>query len=319
VKTVNCGGVIVSEPSVVFGVSESGATSWTPVDLGLEMPRSTLPIGVFDSGVGGLTVLRELYRHLPNESIVYFGDTARVPYGTRGAEEILQFVREILIWMEQQGCKMVIMACNTSSALALEQVRSEFDIPVLGVVLPGAKAAVEAGQRIGVIATPATAKSGAYGRAIREISAGAEVWEVGCPEFVPIIEAGRIYAPETREIVQKYLAPLLEANIDTLIYGCTHYPHLAPVIRELVPASVQLIDPAVHMAKSAGQELQLLHLINGQPALPTYFGVSGEVAPFVAIAKEWLGYTPTVHSVMLPTVPAAALPMTALPVTAPCE
>ncbi len=306
-KTVNCGGVSVSEPS---GSLELGKANWTPVDLGLDVPRATLPIGVFDSGVGGLTVLRELYRHLPHESIVYFGDTARVPYGTREAGEILQFVREILVWMEQQGCKMVIMACNTSSALALEQVQAEFDIPVLGVVLPGARAAVESGKRIGVFATPATAKSGAYGRAIREISPETQVWEIGCPEFVPIIEGGRIHAPETREIVQKYLAPLLEANIDTLIYGCTHYPHLAPVIRELVPTSVQLIDPAVYMAKSAGQELQLLNLANTQPALPTYFGVSGNPDPFVAIAKEWLGYTPAVHSVILSAVPAVAMPIT---------
>jgi glutamate racemase len=287
----------VSEPSV-------GHTSarWTPVNLGVETLRSTAPIGVFDSGVGGLTVLRELYRHLPNESIVYFGDTARVPYGNRSAGEILQFVREILVWMQRQGCKMVIMACNTSSALALEQVKAEFDIPVLGVVLPGAKAAVIQGSRIGVIATPATAKSGAYKRAIQEISPEAQVWEVGCPEFVPLIESGRIQDPKTREVAQGYLAPLLEANIDTLIYGCTHYPHLAPVIQDLVPAGVRLIDPAVQMAIATGQELQLLNLNNTQPALATYFGVSGDPDPFVAIAKQWLGYTPMVHRVILPRV-----------------
>jgi glutamate racemase len=287
----------VSEPSV-------GNTSarWTPVNLGAEILRSTAPIGVFDSGVGGLTVLRELYRHLPNESIVYFGDTARVPYGNRSAEEILQFVREILVWMQHQGCKMVIMACNTSSALALEQVKAEFDIPVLGVVLPGAKAAVHQGSRIGVIATPATANSGAYKRAIQEISPEAQVWEVGCPEFVPLIESGRIQDPKTRELAQGYLAPLLEANIDTLIYGCTHYPHLSPVIQELVPAGVRLIDPAVQMAIATLQELQLLNLNNTQPALATYFGVSGDPDPFIAIAKQWLGYTPMVHRVILPPV-----------------
>jgi glutamate racemase len=283
----------VSEPSV------GNMSRWTPVNLGAETSRSTAPIGVFDSGVGGLTVLRELYRHLPNESIVYFGDTARVPYGNRSAEEILQFVREILVWMQRQGCKMVIMACNTSSALALEQVKAEFDIPVLGVVLPGAKAAVLQGSRIGVIATPATARSGAYKRAIQEISPEAQVWEVGCPEFVPLIESGRIQDPKTREVAQGYLAPLLEANIDTLIYGCTHYPHLAPVIQDLVPAGVRLIDPAVQMAIATDQELQLLNLNNTQPALATYFGVSGDPDPFVTIAKQWLGYTPMVHRVIL--------------------
>ncbi|MDX2099192.1 MAG: glutamate racemase, partial [Leptolyngbyaceae cyanobacterium bins.59] len=206
-------------------LTENGRLEWGQTPMA---PKNGC-IGVFDSGVGGLTVLRELYRQLPNESIVYFGDTARLPYGTRSAAEILQFVREILTWMTQQHVKMVIMACNTSSALALEIVRSEFPVPILGLILPGARAAVQQGRRIGVIATPTTANSHAYQTAIREIDNTAEVWEVGCPEFVPLIEGNRIHDPETQEVVWKYLAPLLEKEIDTLIYGCTHYPHLAPV------------------------------------------------------------------------------------------
>lgn len=153
--------------------------------------HSAAPIGVFDSGVGGLTVLRELYRQLPQESALYFGDTARVPYGTRSTAEILQFVREILDWMTDQGAKMIIMACNTSSALALEAVRAEYAVPILGLILPGARAAVQQGRRIGVIATPATAASNAYRQAIQEIEANAQVWQVGCPEFVPLIEQNR--------------------------------------------------------------------------------------------------------------------------------
>ncbi len=257
------------------------------------------PIGLFDSGVGGLTVLREMYRQLPNESLIYLGDTARLPYGTRTAAEILQFVREILQFMTDQGCKMVIMACNTSSALALEQVRSEFDLPILGVILPGAQAAVQQGHRIGVISTPATAQSDAYKQVILAIDPAVQVWQVGCPEFVPLIEAGKIQDPQTRAIVQEYLNGLMAVEIDTLIYGCTHYPHLAPVIRSILPSHVKLIDPAVSVAAAAAQELALHQCRNLQPALPTQFYVSGDPAPFIAIATQWLGYTPIVHGVDL--------------------
>ncbi|HEY9645837.1 MAG TPA: glutamate racemase [Chroococcidiopsis sp.] len=254
-------------------------------------------IGVFDSGVGGLTVLREIYRQLPNESIVYFGDTARVPYGTRSPEEILQFGREILTWMQQQGVKMVVMACNTSSALVLETVQAEYDFPILGVILPGARAAVQQGKRIGVIATPATAASNAYRQAIQEIDGTAEVWQVGCPDFVPLIEQGRLNDPETRAIAQGYLAPLLEQQIDTLVYGCTHYPHLEPVLNTILPPTINRVDPAVHVVAAAVQELDLLGLRNPYASLPTQFYVSGNPAPFIAISKQWLGFTPIVNQV----------------------
>lgn len=264
-----------------------------------DIQDGTSPIGLFDSGVGGLTVLREMYRQLPNESLLYFGDTARLPYGTRSQTEIIQFVREILNWMVERRAKMVIMACNTSSALAIETVRQEFpQLPILGVILPGASAAVKQGRRIGVISTPATAASDAYRQAILEIDPSAEVWQVGCPEFVPLIEQGRIEDAYTYKVAQTYLKPLLDQNIDTLIYGCTHYPHLAPVVKSIVPSSVQLIDPAVSVAKAAAKELELLGLRNSQP-LPTQFYVSGESAPFVEVAQRWLGYSPTVQQVSL--------------------
>ncbi len=259
-------------------------------------------IGVFDSGIGGLTVLRELYRQLPNESILYFADTARLPYGTRSPSEILRFVREILTWMVRQGVKMVIMACNTSSALALETVRSEFAIPILGVILPGAKAAVQHGRKIGVIATPATAASNAYRHALLEIDAAVEVWQVGCPEFVPLIEQNRIYDSYTYDVAQEYLAPLIHHQIDTLIYGCTHYPHLAPVLRSILPASVKLVDPAVHVVVAAAQELDLLGLRSMRPPLPTRFGVSGSPQQFSQASTTWLGCTPLVEKVYLPQV-----------------
>ncbi len=257
-------------------------------------------IGIFDSGVGGLTVLRELYRHLPNESLLYLADTARLPYGTRSPQEILTFAREILTWMAMQQVKMVVMACNTSSALALDIVRNEFDFPVLGLILPAAKAAVQVGQRIGVIATPGTASSNAYRRAITEVDATVRVWQVGCPEFVPIVEQNRLTDPATVEVAQTYLNPLLNQNIDTLIYGCTHYPHLAPVILPLLPPGVQIVDPAVHMATAAAQELELLGLNNISPPRPTRFCTTGDPQEFAALSAQWLGCDPLVEQVALP-------------------
>lgn len=269
--------------------------------------RQQAKIGVFDSGAGGLTVLRELYRWLPLESILYFGDTARLPYGIRSQAEILQFVREILIWMQQQGVKMVIMACNTSSALALEQVRSEFDFPILGIILPGARAAVQVGKRIGVIATPATAKSNAYRQAIQEIDPTVQVWQVGCPEFVPLVESNQIHEPYTRQIAAEYLAPLLDRQIDTLVYGCTHYPHLAPVIRSLVPASVRLVDPAAHLVQAAAQELEMLGLRSTRTASPTQFYVSGCPETFSRLSIQWLGCAPVVQTVNVAQIAAPYL------------
>ncbi|MEH2321625.1 glutamate racemase [Nostoc sp.] len=255
------------------------------------------PIGIFDSGVGGLTVLRQLYRQLPNESIIYFGDTARVPYGIRSKAEIIQFMREILTWMEKQGVKMVVMACNTSSALALETVSEEFSLPILDIILPGARAAVQQGRRIGVIATPATAKSNAYKHAILEIDPNVQVWQVGCPEFVPLIEQNRIHDPYTAEVARAYLEPLLEKEIDTLVHGCTHYPHLTPVLRSLLSSQVQLIDPAVHVVAACAQELDLLGLRSTHPPLPTRFAVSGCPQQFSQSGLQWLGYTPMVEEV----------------------
>ena len=259
-------------------------------------------IAIFDSGVGGLTVLRELYRQLPNESILYFGDTARLPYGTRSAEEILLFVREIITWAVQQDAKMILMACNTSSALALETVRDEFDIPILGLILPGAQAAVRKGKRIGVIATPATAASNAYRQAIQETDHSVHVWQVGCPEFVPLIEQNRIHDPYTQEVAREYLTPLIQQEIDTLIYGCTHYPHLAPVLRSILPSHVQLVDPAVYLVKAVAQELELLGLKNTSSPKPTRFCVSGCPQQFASVSVQWLGFTPTVESITLPTL-----------------
>ena len=254
-------------------------------------------IGLFDSGVGGLTVLREMYRQMPSESLLYFADSARLPYGVRSPEEILLFVREILDWMCAQDVKMIIMACNTSSALALEVVRQEYDIPILGVILPGAKAAVRKGNRIGVISTSATAKSHAYRQAIQEINPQTEVWEVPCPEFVHLIEQNQLYTDYTRKVAQKYLQPLLDKDIDTLVYGCTHYRHLEKTICSLLPSTIQIIDPAEHIVLAAKKELSLLGLRNENFPLATRFCVSGSPQQFASLSQQWLGHYPLVEQI----------------------
>lgn len=261
--------------------------------------RSQFKIGVFDSGVGGLTVLREMYAQMPYESVIYFGDTARVPYGNRSKNEILRFVREIIAWMINLDVKMIIMACNTSSALVLEEVRSEFPIPILGIVLPGARAAVKSGKHIGVISTEATAKSNAYRQAVLEIDATARVQQVGCQDFVPLIESDRIHDPYTLSVAERYLHPLIAQDIDTLVYGCTHYPHLAPVFKQILPARITIVDPAEHLIVAAAQELKILRLRRGgqQPAEPTQFYVSGDPEQFAAVSQQWLGYRPQVEQV----------------------
>ncbi len=263
-------------------------------------PDEVARIGVFDSGVGGLTVLQEIYRQLPHESVLYFGDTARVPYGNRSAAEILAFTRETLNWLGQNRVKMAIMACNTSSALALEAVREEYDFPILGVILPGARAAARQGQSIGVIATPATVNSNAYLQAIREANPRARVWQVACPEFVPLIESNRLEDPYTLAIARAYLQPLLERSIDTLVYGCTHYPHLEPVLRQFVPTDVSFVNPAVHVVAAAAKELKLLGIQQTLArTLPTRFTVSGDPQQFAALASQWIPARSLVEQIVL--------------------
>ncbi|MGD1857974.1 MAG: glutamate racemase [Leptolyngbyaceae cyanobacterium] len=273
----------------------------------LQMPIHTGKIGVFDSGVGGLTVLREIMAHLPAESLLYFGDTARVPYGNRSQAELLKFVREIITWMQGQGVKMVVMACNTSSALALETVRAEYDIPILGIILPGARAAAKAGQRIGVISTVATAQSNAYKQAILEASPTAEVWQVGCPDFVPLIEQSRIDDPYTRAVATDYLKPLMAANIDTLVYGCTHYPHLAPLMDQILPPSITVVNPAHSLVSAMTKELDMLGLRNTQAQPEIDFFVSGDSTQFAEASGRLVGFTPKVQSVSLAVLEGRAI------------
>jgi glutamate racemase len=253
---------------------------------------------VFDSGVGGLTVLTEIHKQLPHESVLYFGDTARVPYGNREPGEIVQFVREILTMMAQRQVKMVLMACSTGSALALDIVRAEFDFPIVGVVKPGAKAAVKAGSRVGVIATQATVNSKAYGNEMRRCDPTVQVWEVACPQFVPLIEQNRIHEPETLAIVQESLQPLLDVNINTLVFGCTHYPHLQAVLEKFMPSEISYVNPAESAVREAGKVLEQEQLQNTSDQLgETSFYVSGCAESFAQLSVNWLQNQPTVDNI----------------------
>jgi glutamate racemase len=277
--------------------------------LSLSIPSSksrhiaNAQIGVFDSGVGGLTVLKEIHRHLPQESVLYFGDTARVPYGDRQPAEIIRFVREILTMMADRGVKMAIMACSTGSALALDLVREEFEFPIVGVVKPGARAAVQTGRRIGVIATQATVKSQAYGNEMRRIAPSAEVWEVACPQFVRLIERNQIDSSEMLAVAQEYLQPLLDRHIDTLVFGCTHYPHLQPLFEQFLPAHIAYVNPAEATVREIAKVLVREEIQNSSDRLgQTNYYVSGCTEDFANLSLNWLPYKPPVENISVETL-----------------
>ena len=212
--------------------------------------RNTAAIGVFDSGVGGLTVTREIMRQLPNENVVYFGDTARVPYGSKSKNNIIRFSRQIIRFLKTKNVKAIVIACNTASALALETVKEEFDIPIIGVIVPGARAAVRETKngQIGVLGTEATIKSETYTKEIRKLMPEAEVIGKPCPLFVPLVEEGFAKHKVTEEIIDYYLASMKESDIDSLILGCTHYPLLRSRIRAYLGDKIQLVNPAYETA-----------------------------------------------------------------------
>jgi glutamate racemase len=217
------------------------------------------PIGVFDSGLGGLTVVKELVGRLPQESVLYFGDTARVPYGTKSPETIRRFSREAAHFLLSQDVKTIVVACNTASAHALDVLARESPVPVIGVIDAGARAAHHASEsgRIGVIGTPGTVASGAYDRAVRALRPAVEVYAQACPLFVPLVEEGLSEHEAARLIARDYLTPLQEVEIDTLVLGCTHYPAMRRLIGELMGPSVRLIDSgeetALEVARTLGE------------------------------------------------------------------
>ena len=198
------------------------------------MNKKTARVGGFDSGVGGLTVAREISRQLPYENIVYFGDTARVPYGSKSQNTIIRFSEQIIRFLRTKQVKAIVIACNTASALALDAVKDEFDLPIIGVVIPGARAAVEAttNGKVGVVGTEATVQSGMYTKVIQGMNPKIEVIEKACPLFVPLVEEGFKEHIVTREIIEYYLESMRNTDIDAMILGCTHYPLLRSKIRE---------------------------------------------------------------------------------------
>ena len=208
------------------------------------------PVGVFDSGVGGLTVAREIMRQLPMEHIIYFGDTARVPYGSKSKETIIRYSRQIIHFLETMGVKAIVVACNTASAFALEELRPEMKMPIIGVVKPGAKVAAETTRngRIGVIGTEGTVGSQIYTEMIHRHHPNAQILGKACPLFVPLVEEGLLHDSVTDEIASRYLSVLKGRYIDTLVLGCTHYPLLRSTIRRLMGEGVTLVNPAYETA-----------------------------------------------------------------------
>ncbi len=249
------------------------------------------PIGVFDSGIGGLTVLKELLAHLPGEAFVYFGDTARVPYGTKSAETVRRFSRENVRLLLDRGVKSVVVACNTASAEALAMLQREFALPIVGVIEPGVRAAVAASGsgRIGVIGTAGTIRSGAYQAGIRLLKENADITAAPCPLFVPLAEEGWIDHPVTEMVAREYLNEFRTRDIDALVLGCTHYPLLKSVISRVMGASVELVDSAVETAREMKRIIQSEDIIGGG-GNGNFSVILSDTSPtFEEIAQRFLG------------------------------
>lgn len=265
-------------------------------DLNLNNEISRAPIGVFDSGVGGLTVAREIMRQMPKEKIIYFGDTARVPYGNKSKETITRFSRQIARFLKTHQVKTIVVACNTASAYAVEELEAELDIPVIGVVKPGARMAVDVTKngKIGVIATEGTISSGLYTKYIKSLREDATIYGKACPLFVPLVEEGLWQDPVTVEIANRYLTELIDLDIDTLILGCTHYPLIRSVIGQVMGEGVTLVNPAYETAIALKKLLEQKGLLNDvTPPLgsnPYQFYVSDGAEKFKQFANSIIKY-----------------------------
>jgi glutamate racemase len=246
-------------------------------------------IGVFDSGVGGLTVVAALRRRLPGESIVYLGDTARLPYGTKSAQTVSRYSQRNVDFLVALQVKAIVVACNSASALALPSLSAP--VPLFGVLQPGAQRACEvSGGRVGVIATESTIRSGAYELALRSLRPELEVHSQACPLLVPLVEEGWIDDPVTEQVATRYLAPLLRAKIDTLVLGCTHYPLLAPLLGRVAGEGVRLVDSAQSVAEALARRLRELGLEADSPTPPRHRALLTDLTPrFEAIASRFLG------------------------------
>ena len=248
------------------------------------------PIGVFDSGLGGLTSVREIFRGLPSESVVYFGDTARLPYGSKSRETVTHFSLEIARFLVRQNVKCLLVACNTASSHALEELRAQAPVPVVGVIEPAVEAAIAVSPhgRIGLIGTLGTVGSGAYPASIARIAPAAHVLSRACPLFVPLIEEGWMDHAVTRTVAEEYLAELRGANVESLILGCTHYPLISPLLRDLMGPGVTLVDSGAEAARAVGVMLAERGQRAAGPALHHFF-LSDEPRNFQRIAQSFLG------------------------------
>jgi len=250
------------------------------------------PIGIFDSGIGGLTVARAIYERLPHESTIYFGDTARVPYGPKSPDTVRRYSLEILHWLLSQGVKAVVIACNTSTAHALDALQAKSPVPVIGVIEPGARAAVSAMRQgpIGVIGTAGTIASNAYVRAIQAAKPGAAVEQKACPLFVPLVEEGWFDHPAAELIALEYLQPLKRAGVDVMVLGCTHYPLLKPLLQRTMGPDTRLIDSGEETAATVEGALHSSGLNAPSDAAPTHrFVVSDDEARFRQVGSRFIG------------------------------
>lgn len=250
----------------------------------------TNPIGIFDSGIGGLTVAKEIIRLLPNENIIYLGDTARVPYGTRSPEVVIKFALELTNFLLERQVKCLVVACNTISAICLDKIKKVSSVPVLGVIQPAVKKAVQVSKgKIGIIGTFGTIKSRSYEKEIKKLKKNAKVYSSACPLFVPLAEEGLSYGKATKLIARQYLDRLIKKGIDTLILGCTHYPILNKVIKEVTGDKVVLVDSAKPTAEELKKILQEEHLLSENTA-PTYeFYVTDAPARVYKVAGRFFG------------------------------
>jgi len=252
------------------------------------------PSGIFDSGIGGLTVLKEILEKLPHENTIYLGDTARVPYGIRSPETVTRYSFENTRFLSAKDIKILVIACNTASSVSLDAVRHTFPVPVVGVIEPGAKAAAAATKkkRIGVIGTEATVRSNSYRRAIQAIDNAIEVFSIPCPLFVPLVEEGWTEGQITEMVAERYLAGIRENGIDTLVLGCTHYPLLKPVLSKIMGSEVRLIDSAIETALEIRAVLDARSLLNSpeQPVRHEFY-VTDAPQKFLAVGERFLGRT----------------------------
>ncbi|MGG1574893.1 glutamate racemase [Fictibacillus sp. NRS-1165] len=249
------------------------------------------PIGVIDSGVGGLTVAREIIRQLPKEEIYYLGDTARCPYGPRPMQEVRQYTLEMIEFLLSKEIKMLVIACNTATAAILDEVKKRLSIPVIGVIHPGARTALKVtrNQQIGIIGTIGTVKSGAYEKALKSIKGDVMVHSLACPPFVPLVENGELTGEETAHVVHQVLQPLKETPIDTLILGCTHYPLLRPVIQQVMGKGIKLICSGAETAREASAILDHSGLLYTGERKPVHeFFSTSDNGHFLEIANLWM-------------------------------